>query len=260
MSAEIEITTREGIQTIRFARSAKKNALTSAMYAAITEALRHGDGSTAVAAHVLIGSGGVFSAGSDIGEFLERAQGNTALSQPILAFIRALPFVEKPLIAAVEGLAVGIGTTLLLHCDLVYATPAAQFRTPFLDLGLLPEAGSSLLAPMRMGHARAFELLVLGETFTAERAREAGLVNAVVPPEELKAVAVTAARRLAAKPPEALILSRRLLRGVRDAVLARIDEEAAAFAERLQSPEAREAFAAFLEKRPPRFGGPDGPN
>jgi enoyl-CoA hydratase/carnithine racemase len=260
MTVEIEIDLRDGVQTIRFARPEKKNSLTSAMYAATQEALQRGDASTDVGAHVIFGSGGVFTAGSDIGEFLARAQGDAGLSGPILAFIRQLPQVGKPLIAAVDGLAVGVGTTLLLHCDLVYATPQASFRTPFLDLGLVPEAGSSLLAPLRMGAARAFELLVLGETFSAERAREAGLINAIVPSDKLEATALAAAKRLVAKPPEALVQSRRMLRGDPDLVLARIDREAAAFVERLQSPEAREAFAAFLEKRPPRFGNPDGPN
>jgi enoyl-CoA hydratase/carnithine racemase len=253
MTSEIESTLADGIQTIRFARSDKKNALTSAMYAAMVEALQRGDSSPQIGAHLLAGSGGVFSAGSDIAEFMERAKGNAGLSGPVLDFIRLLPRVTKPLIAAVDGLAVGIGTTMLLHCDLVYASPQATFRTPFLDLGLMPEAGSSLLAPLRMGHARAFELLVLGETFNAERAREAGLINAVVPAEQLETTARAAAKRLVAKPPEALALARNLMRGDVDAVAARIDTEAAAFLTRLKSPEAREAFAAFLEKRPPRF-------
>jgi enoyl-CoA hydratase/carnithine racemase len=200
-----------------------------------------------------MGSGGSFSAGSDVAEFAERARGRADLSGPILDFIRQLALVEKPLIAAVDGLAVGVGTTLLFHCDLVYATSNSTFRTPFLDLGLVPEAGSSLLAPQRMGHARAFEMLALGETFGAERALAAGLVNAIVPAAELEAAALDAARRLAAKPPEALALCRRLMRGDTAAVRSRIEEEARIFAERLVSPEAREAFAAFLEKRPPDF-------
>jgi enoyl-CoA hydratase/carnithine racemase len=253
MTQEISIGIADGVQTIRFTRPEKKNALTSAMYAAMTEALGASDRSDAVAVHLLVGSGGVFSAGSDIGEFLARSRGDAGLTGSVLAFIRALPRVAKPIIAAVDGLAVGIGTTMLLHCDLVYATPAASFRTPFLDLGLVPEAGSSLIAPLRMGHARAFELLALGEPFTAERAREAGLVNAIVPAEELERHALQAAHHLAAKPPEALFATRRLMRGDPEEVLARIDEEVKVFAERLTSPEAREAFSAFLEKRAPDF-------
>ena len=259
---DVSIVIADQVQTIRLTRAAKKNALTSAMYATLRQALLAGDTRHDVTAHVLLGSGGAFSAGSDIGEFLQRAQASTSgaggatpidLSGPILEFIRALPLIQKPLIAAVDGLAVGVGTTLLLHCDLVYASPTATFRTPFLDLGLVPEAGSSLLAPMRMGHARAFELLALGETFTAERALHAGLINAIVPSAELEATAHAAAQRLAAKPPEALALCRRLLRGEPHAITARIDEEAAIFAERLSSREAGEAFRAFLEKRPPDF-------
>jgi enoyl-CoA hydratase/carnithine racemase len=224
------------------------------MYAAINAALSGGDASPEVVAHLFIGSEGVFTAGNDIGDFLERARTGAALEGPVLDFIRLLPRVRKPVIAAVDGLAVGIGTTLLFHCDLVYASPEARFSTPFLDLGVVPEAGSSLLAPLRLGHARAFELLVLGELFTAERALQAGLVNAIVPAAELEATARKAAARLAAKPPEALAIARCLLRGDQSAVSARIEEEARLFGERLASPEAREAFAAFLEKRQPDFG------
>ena len=254
MEDGVEISVSEGLQMIRFARPGKKNALTTAMYAAMTEALARGDAAPEVVAHLFIGSGGVFTAGSDINDFVERARAGTALEGPVLEFIRALPRVQKPMIAAVDGLAVGIGTTLLFHCDLVYATRDAGFVTPFLDLGLVPEAGSSLLAPQRMGYPRAFELLVLGEPFTAERAREAGLVNAIVTEDELESTARDAASRLARKPPEALAIARRLLRGDSRALAARIEEEARLFSERLSSPEAGEAFSAFLEKRPPDFG------
>ncbi len=252
--SDLEISVHAGVQTIRFTRPEKKNALMSTMYVAMTEALNRGDASPDVAAHLFIGSGGVFTAGSDINEFIARAKGGSTLGDPVLNFIRGLPRIEKPVIAAVDGLAVGIGTTLLFHCDLVYATPAASLRTPFLDLGLVPEAGSSLLAPQRMGYARAFELLVMGEPFSAERAREAGIVNAIVPADQLEAVALKAAHRLAAKPPEALSLSRRLMRGDPTAIVARVDEEAKIFGARLSSPEAGEAFAAFMEKRKPDFG------
>ena len=142
---------------------------------------------------------------------------------------------------------------MLFHCDLVYASPASKFATPFLDLGLVPEAGSSLLMPRVMGAHRAFEMLVLGETFDAGRAREAGFVNAVVAADALEATALRAAARLAAKPPEALALARQMLRGDASDIAQRVNEEAAAFQARLASPEAREAFQAFLEKRPPRF-------
>jgi enoyl-CoA hydratase/carnithine racemase len=157
------------------------------------------------------------------------------------------------MIAAVDGLAIGVGTTMLLHCDLVYATPAASLRTPFLDLGLVQEAGSSILGPERMGYPRAFELICLGEPFSAERALQAGLVNAVVPADKLEETAMKAARRLAAKPRHALMTARRLLRQDPARISAKIDEEAQAYTGLMRSPEAREAFTAFLEKRPPDF-------
>ncbi len=253
MPAGLEISRQDGVQTMRFSRPDKKNALQSTMYVALNEAIAAGDADKAVIAHLFIGSNGVFTAGNDIAEFAERAKGGVSLSAPVLEFIRLLPQIRKPVIAAVDGLAVGIGTTMLFHCDLVYATQSASFRTPFLDLGLVPEAGSSLLAPQRMGYQRAFELLILGEPFSAERAREAGIVNAIVAPDELEATARKAAQRIGRKPPGALVASRRLMRGDPTAVVAHIDEEARIFGERLQTPEAQEAFSAFLEKRPADF-------
>lgn len=252
MATDTTITRADAIQTIRLTRVAKKNALTGAMYESITAALNDGDRDPAVACHIITGDGGVFTAGNDIADFLAQARSG-ALPAPVLGFLAKLPQVEKPLIAAVDGPAIGVGATLLLHCDLVYATPAAVLATPFLDLGLVPEAGSSLLAPARMGHVRAFELLVLGEPFSAERALEAGLINQIVPGADLEETARKAALRLAAKPPAALAASRRLLRGDPEPVRRRIDEEVAIFAERLRAPEAQEAFQAFLEKRPPNF-------
>jgi enoyl-CoA hydratase/carnithine racemase len=252
--SEVEVTRSEGAQVVRFKRAGKRNALTGAMYSAITEALGEGDRDPAVVAHVMLGSDGVFSAGNDIADFLATARGEDGLAAEVVRFVRALPTVAKPIIAGVDGPAIGIGTTLLLHCDLVYATPGASFATPFLDLGLVPEAGSSRLMPARMGYARAFEMLVLGEIFSSDRARECGLVNAIVPTAELEETVLAAARRLAAKPPEALAAARRLMRGDPAAIIACIDAETSAFRERLASAEAVEAFEAFLEKRPPRFG------
>ena len=250
----LEISRGERIQTIRFARPEKKNALTHAMYSGAAAALREGDASDAVAAHIITGSGGSFTAGNDIGDFLAGIRaGSDRAKEPVREFIRYLPQVQKPLIAAVDGLAVGVGATMLFHCDLVFASTTARISTPFLDLGLVPEAASSLLAPIRMGHARAFELLVLGEPFDAERAREAGIVNRVVEAGELEAAARQAALRLAAKPPAALATSRKLLRGETGHILERLEAESTLFAERLQSPEAKEAFQAFLEKRPADF-------
>lgn len=257
---DVTVSGADGVQVIRLTRPAKKNALTGAMYAAITQALLDGDADPAIAAHVLLGSGGVFSAGNDIADFIATSKGAGGLGQSTERFIRTLPLVAKPMIAGVDGPAVGVGTTLLFHCDLVYATQSATFSTPFLDLGLVPEAGSSLLMPMRMGYARAFEMLVLGETFAAERAREAGIVNAVVGVDLLEPMVIKAARRLAAKPPQALNMARRLMRGESGLILDRIDQEVAAFRERLVSPEAQEAFHAFLEKRKPDFSRSAGRN
>jgi len=253
VAEEVIVETRNGIQTIRFNRPGKKNALTRAMYDCIIDALVAGDASEQVSAHVFLGGDGVFTAGNDIGDFARHDGKARDLHRGAPGLIRLLPVVSKPMIAAVDGLAVGIGATMLFHCDLVYATPSASLRTPFLDLGIVPEAGSSLLAPLRMGPQRAFELLCLGEPFGAERAREAGLVNRIVPVDELETVALQAAARLAAKPPGALAAARKLLRGDPSAILAQIEKETAVFAERLSSDEAKEAFSAFLEKRKPDF-------
>jgi enoyl-CoA hydratase/carnithine racemase len=258
VAQEIEIKADDGVQVIRFLRAEKKNAFTGPMYTAMSEALDAAETNDAVAAHVFIGSGGVFSAGNDINDFLRRAAavvsgGGNGIPAPSLDFIRRLPKVTKPMIAAVDGLAIGVGTTMLLHCDLVYATPAASLRTPFLDLGLIQEAGSTITAPARMGYPRAFEMICLGEPFSAERALQAGLVNAIVPAGELEATALKSAKRLAAKPREALMTSRRLLRRHNADISAIIEEEAKAYQSLMGSLEAREAFTAFLEKRPPDF-------
>jgi enoyl-CoA hydratase/carnithine racemase len=246
--SDIEISRADCVQILRLTRPAKKNALTAAMYAALVEALVAGDSDSQVAVHVILGLDGVFSAGNDLRDFLGVSDGAEGLGQEVLRFIRMLPLVGKPLIAGVDGPAIGIGTTLLLHCDLVYASDRAQFSTPFLALGLVPEAASSLLMPQRMGYARAFDMLVMGSVFSADEAKAAGLVNAVVAPQDLEAKVLDAARRLAEKPQEALASARRLLRGDVAAILKCMDDEAEAFKQRLASPEARGAIAAFLSK------------
>jgi enoyl-CoA hydratase/carnithine racemase len=258
MTQEIEIKVGDGVQVIRFLRADKKNAFTSPMYNAMSEALDAAEKNDAVAVTVFIGSGGVFSAGNDINDFLRRAAASASgdgkgIPAPSLDFIRRLPKVTKSMIAAVDGLAIGVGTTMLLHCDLVYASPAASLRTPFLDLGLIQEAGSSVTAPARMGYSRAFEMICLGEPYSAERALQAGLINAIVPADQLEATAMKSAKRLAAKPREALLTSRRLLRRNNEQISAIIEEEASNYTKLMASPEAREAFTAFLEKRPPDF-------
>ncbi len=253
MADEVIVEVRDGIQVIRINRPDKKNALKRDMYDRMSRALVEGDASSDVAVHVFLGTKGVFTAGNDISDFANQGGALRDNNRGAPGFIRLLPMVSKPMIAAVDGLAVGIGTTMLFHCDLVFASPGASLRTPFVDLGLVPEAGSSMLAPIRMGQQRAFELLCLGEPFDGQRAYEAGLVNHVVPAQELEAAAMKAAARLAMKPPGALTESRRLMRGDPAALLAQIEKETGIFAERLVSDEAKEAFSAFLDKRKPDF-------
>lgn len=254
MTTDIELAVSGGVSTIRFARPEKKNAILGPMYAAMVSAMTAAENDDGIGAHLFLGSPGVFTAGNDLGDFMARAQaaagtGASPLDGPVLDFLRLLPHVEKPMVAAVDGLAIGIGTTLLMHCDLVYASPGALLQTPFLDLGLVPEAGSSLLGPRLIGHQRAFEMLVLGEAYSAERAREAGLVTAIVPTDTLEETALAAAGKLAAKPRQALIASRRLLRGDPRALSDAIETEARIFAERLASAEAKAAFARFFSRR-----------
>jgi enoyl-CoA hydratase/carnithine racemase len=253
MSDEVLIQRMDDVQVIRLNRPQKKNALTRAMYDTVTAALKAAEADDGIAVHVVTGTDGVFCAGNDIQDFANRA---TDLGKPSGAsgLIQTLPTLEKPLIAAVDGLAVGVGVTMLFHCDLVYASPRASFRTPFLDLGLVMEAGSSLLAPQIMGHQRAFELLCLGEPFDAEAAQRAGFVNRIVPADSLEVEALKVAGRLAGKPRAALVAAKRLMKtGAKDRALEQMGREAAIFSELLRSAEAREAFSAFLEKRKPDF-------
>lgn len=233
---------------LTFDRSDKKNALTGAMYEAAMQALFEADRDEAIGAVVIRGAGGTFTAGNDIADFL--AASGVAEEFPAFGFIKALAACETPLVAAVEGAAIGLGATMILHCDLVYASPGATFRLPFVDLGLVPEAAASLLLPRRVGLAKASELLLLGEPFSADEALRLGLVNSVIAAGKLKAFATEQALRLAAKPRAALAATRRLIRGDRDAILTRIDEEARLFAAALKSEDARTAFAAFLERKP----------
>lgn len=253
--SEIEVTDAAGLRTIRIARPEKRNALTRAMYAAMAEALRGAAATPAVRAVLITGGTECFTAGNDVGDFKARgATPDETGPTPARDFLSALRDCPKPVVAAVAGHAVGIGTTLLLHCDLVYAAENALFRMPFVDLGLCPEGGSSLLIPQRGGQLLANELLMLGDAFPPATALRAGLVNAVVPVAELMATAEGVARRLAAKPPAALAATKRLLRQAEEARLtAHMNEEFARFSALLRGPEAAEAVAAFQEKRRPDF-------
>lgn len=255
MSEHIKVSLADGVQTIRIDRPAKKNALTNAMYAAMAAALEAAARDPDIAVTLLLGTPGAFSAGNDLGEFRDYDGDNAGGldEEASLRLLRLLATGDKPLVAAVDGLAVGIGTTMLLHFDLVYASPKARFKTPFLDLALVPEAASSLIMPRRMGYVRAFEMLCMGEWLDAERALSAGLINAIVLPENLESHARAAAVALARKPQQALAMTRRLMRGDPADLMARMKEENRLFDERLRSAEAKEAFAAFLEKRPPDF-------
>lgn len=256
MSDDVEIKDQGTIKTIRLNRLDKKNAITQDMYSTIADAMdaAQKDGFSAI---VFLGQPGVFSSGNDISDFMTNAMSDDFSSSPTLRFLRALATCKIPMIAGVDGLAIGVGTTMLMHCDMVFATKATTLKTPFLDLGLVPEAGSSLIAPLIMGQQRAFELLVMGEKFSADRAHAAGLINHIIEEDALEKRVMEAAQKLTALPPEALRLSRGLLRPNEEEILKRIDQEAALFAERLDSDEAREAFAAFMEKRPPNFNKPD---
>ncbi len=254
---DIDIHVRDGVQTIRLTRADKKNAMTGEMYDAAREALLAAERDDAIAAHVFLGAPGAFCAGNDMNDFLKRATAKPAPGQTVIGpageFIRVLPHISKPMIAAVDGLAIGIGVTLLLHCDLVFATQNASFTAPFLNLGLVQEAGSSVVGPNRLGYNNAFELLVLGARWDAQRGREAGLVNWIVTPAELEARALGVAAELAQKPRQALLHARRLLRGDPAKISAAIDAETEAYRTLIVSPEAREAFASFVEKRKPDF-------
>jgi enoyl-CoA hydratase/carnithine racemase len=250
MSELVHVRREGAVCCVTLARPEKKNALTGAMYESLVAAFAEASREPSVGALLLAGAPGVFTAGNDIGDFLSGAfaAAESGALSPGVKFIRTLATFDKPLVAAIEGPAVGIGTTLCFHCDLVYAAPSAMFSMPFVNLGLVPEAGSSLLAPQRFGAAKAAEFLLLAEPFGAEAARDLGLVNAVLEPEALLAHALAKAQALAAKPREAMLATRRLLRGDPAALLQRMDEELALFHERLRSAEARAAFMSFMGK------------
>ena len=248
MTEHILIERHGAVQVIRMNRPDKKNALTRAMYAAMRAALVEGDADPAIRVHVFLGVPGAFSAGNDLADFLAMATGGEG-GHEVWDFLLALAGAQKPMVSGVDGIAVGVGTTLNLHCDLTFATPRTVFRTPFVDLGLVPEAGSSLLVPQILGRQGAFALLGLGEGFSAERAKAAGLIYEVVEENSLEASVLSAAGQIAAKPPQALKIARDLMRGSRDELVARIRQESEQFRERLKSDEARAALTAFMERK-----------
>jgi enoyl-CoA hydratase/carnithine racemase len=249
--SDVVVTQSDAVLEVLFNRPEKKNALTAAMYAAVVDAFRHADADSSIRAVLLSGSGETFTSGNDIKDFQARAATNEAMHAS--PFLDALSSLATPLVAAVNGAAIGVGTTMLAHADLVIAARSARFVMPFTSLGLVPEAASSLLFPRLVGHQRASALLLLGEALDAETAHDWGLVNQVVADEDLMSTARGLAVRLAALPPEAMRLTKNLIKNGRDDVPGRIAEELVLFRERLRSPEAAEAFQAFVEKRKPDF-------
>ncbi|MCP5001089.1 MAG: crotonase/enoyl-CoA hydratase family protein [Hyphomicrobiales bacterium] len=248
MTEHVAIERRGAVQIIRMNRPDKKNALTRAMYAVMAGALTDGDADPDIRVHVFLGVPGAFTAGNDLADFLSYATGGEQGTE-VYDFLLALANSQKPMIAGVDGVAVGLGTTMQLHCDVTIATQNALFRAPFIDLGLVPEAGSTLLGPAAIGSQNAFALLALGEDFSAERALQAGLIHSVVDAGELESAVLAKADEIAAKPPEALKLARDFLKGDRSAIVERLQEEGKLFRERLQSKEALAALTAFMTRK-----------
>jgi enoyl-CoA hydratase/carnithine racemase len=252
MTEHIKIEKRDNILTLTFARPDKKNALTNAMYGALADAIVAAETDPAARVIVLRGEGDMFTSGNDLGDFAAIATGAMKGERHVSRFLQALVTSTRPLVAAVQGRAVGVGTTMLLHCDFVLLAENAQLTTPFINLALVPEAASTLLMPLRIGYARAYEMFAFGEAMDAPTALSAGIANRVLPLDRLHAEAAAVAARLAKLPAGSLAATKRLMRN--PAVLsAQISAESQCFAERLQTAEAREAFTAFAERRPPDF-------
>jgi len=248
----IKTATLNGVATIEIARPEKKNAITAAMYQQMADALTAATADAAVRAVLITGQPGIFTSGNDIEDFMQRPPGT--LESPAFVFMKALLGCDKPVIAAVTGAAIGIGTTMLLHCDFVYVSDEARLAMPFVSLGLVPEFASSLIVPLLMGHARAAEKLLLGDPFTGADAVECGIANAVLPANEVVNHARRIAERFNALPPGAVRESKKLMRRARaQSTLETIAVEGELFAQRLRSPEAQEAFSAFFQKRRPDF-------
>lgn len=248
----ILLTKTAGVATLAFNRADKKNAITSAMYQALADGMREAAADTSVRVIVITGLNGVFTAGNDLDDFLRNPPQGT--NSPVAQFMAQLRDAEKPVIAAVTGLAIGIGTTLLLHCDLVYAADTARFAMPFTQLGLCPEFASSLLVPQLSGYQQAAEKLLLGEAFIASEAHKMGLVNAVLPPDQLQAHVAAQAAKLVALPAASVRATKRLMKApLRESIIAVMQSEMQDFTRMLNAPDAKEAFSAFMEKRRPDF-------
>lgn len=252
--SDILVHLENSVLTLTFNRLDKKNAITQAMYAALANALAEAANDDAVRAVVIQGHEQIFTAGNDLQDFLASPPAPDAREEaPVFRFLHTIQSFPKPVVAAVCGAAVGIGTTLLLHCDLVYAGDNAAFSLPFVNLGLCPEAGSTYLLPQLLGYQRAAEKLLLGEPFYAEEAAEIGIVNRVLPPGEVNAYAQAQAAKLAAKPSASLKATKALMKKGMQETAARMNEEGEIFGRMLREPAAREAMTAFMEKRKPDF-------
>lgn len=251
MTSHLIVTDEDATRVITLRRPEKKNALTQDMYLAMSEAINSAQDNAAIRCIVITGGSGVFTAGNDLEDFLK--DGTASADKPrasnAIKFLHALANNAKPIVAAVDGIAIGVGTTMLFHCDYVLASTSATFSTPFIHLGLVPEGASSLLAPRTMGHQRAFAMLVMGRTVSAEEAREAGFVNTVVATGHTETEARKVAREICALPAEAVALSRKLLKPPPEEIIQRINQESALFGERMRSDEAVNAFKRFFARK-----------
>ena len=247
MSEHIDVTINECIQQIIIDRAEKKNALTDEMYQTIADALKNSHKSNEIKVNLLSGQKGCFTAGNDLKDFLSYAE-QGKFGDGVIDFLTTLGTLETPLILAIDGPAIGIGTTMAFHADLVYATPEATFATPFADLGLTPEAASSYLMPKTMGHVRAFEMLALGETYSAEDALNAGFINKIITQDKLLIHALSSAKKLASKPEGAIKATKQLLKAEQELILSVMEKEVEIFRRHLTSEEAKTAFSNFLNK------------
>jgi enoyl-CoA hydratase/carnithine racemase len=250
MTGHLIVTDEDATRVIMLRRPEKKNAITQEMYRLMSEAIDTAQNNPAIRCMIITGGSGVFTAGNDLQDFLKDGTDDaTPRASNAAKFLYSLAQNAKPLIAAVDGVAIGIGTTLLFHCDYVLASSTATFSTPFIHLGLVPEGASSLLMPRTMGHQRAFATLVMGRTVSSEEAREAGFVNVVVAPGHTEAEARKVAREICALPAEAVAISRKLLKLPPEDLTRRIDQEGHLFGERMKSKEAISAFKAFFTRK-----------
>jgi enoyl-CoA hydratase/carnithine racemase len=251
MTEHIIVTDDEATRTITMRRPEKKNTLTQEMYLAMSDAIDSAQSNPAIRCFIITGRSGVFTAGNDIGDFLQAATTDRDVVRPrnSVIFLQSLVNNRKPIVAAVDGIAIGIGTTMLFHCDYVVASTTAAFSSPFLQYGLVPEGATSLLVPRMVGHQRAFAMLIMGRSMSAADAREAGFVNVVVPPGHAVVEAQKVARDICSLPAEAVTISRKLLKLPTEDLVRRIDQEDHFFGERMRSPEAISAFQNFLSRK-----------